>query len=174
MSSLPFYNKPVLNQLNSLLHIPIKPDYLHSKAATLLTHQSSAPYQLPTNYSSTVVATKRFGDFMNRIFSLAEVEIEIESRAAVAQTTGSSLDQQCIELAQKIDTYLDAVAGVYDHNPEQKSVMLLTVMELWVSMDQCAVRSFSLLNDYNPAFLPDILDVLQLLSLRDMCCLQNI
>lgn len=93
-------------------------------------HQSSVPYQLPANYSSTVVVTKRFGDFINHIVSLAKVEIEIESGAAVVQTPGSSLDQECIKLAQKIDTYLVAVATVYDHNPEQKSVILLTIMKL--------------------------------------------
>ncbi|RFU26654.1 hypothetical protein B7463_g9687, partial [Scytalidium lignicola] len=138
------------------------------------TNHFFAPYQLPVNYSNTVAATRRFGDFMSLIFSLSEIEIETESGAGVASTLGISLDHQCIKIAQKIDAYLDSVGGAYDHSPEQKSLMLLTVMELWVSMDKCAVQSFSLLNDYNPAFVPDILDVLQLPNLRDMRRLQKI
>ncbi|KAH8810980.1 hypothetical protein F5884DRAFT_897492 [Xylogone sp. PMI_703] len=135
---------------------------------------SFTPYQLPVDYISTAAATWQFGNLMNRIFSLSEIEVETEHGAGASVALETDFDYQCIKIAQKIDNYLDAVGDSYDHDPEQKSVMILTVMELWVSMDQCAVQSFNLLNDYNPAFVPEILDVLHLPNFRDMCRLQNI
>ena len=52
--------------------------------------------------------------------------------------------------------------------------MLLTVMELWMSIDECATKLFGLLREYNPGILPEILDVLQLPRYQDMCRLQKI
>jgi hypothetical protein len=81
-------------------------------------------------------------------------------------------EEQCIALAHKIEEYLSAVGDAYDNNPEQKSVMLLTVMDLWVSMERCAIKLYGLLRDYDPIFPEDVLDVLQLSRPEDMRRLQ--
>lgn len=77
-------------------------------------------------------------------------------------------------LAQKIVDYLDLVGKAYDGNPEQKSTMLLTVMETWVAIDKIAIAFFPLLEDYEPPFTPTSFDGLQLLTLGDMKRLQDI
>lgn len=77
-------------------------------------------------------------------------------------------------LAKKIEEYLTVVGNIYDNNPEQKSIMLLTVMELWMSMEQCAIKLYGILQDYNPVFPANILDVLQLQRLKDMERMQSI
>jgi hypothetical protein len=71
-------------------------------------------------------------------------------------------------LATKIENYLSTVGDAYDNNPEQNSVMLITVMELWVAMDARATKMFSLLKDYNPGIPSDILDDLQIARLKDV------
>ncbi|TVY40663.1 hypothetical protein LSUB1_G002307 [Lachnellula subtilissima] len=52
--------------------------------------------------------------------------------------------------------------------------MLLTIMELWVSMERCAIQLFVLLRDFNPVFPPEILDVLHISSPKVMRRLQDI
>lgn len=79
-----------------------------------------------------------------------------------------------MKLAKEIGTYIDAVAGAYDANPEQKSIMLLTVMDGWMLMDTCATKSFRILKDYSPGFPPELLDVLQISDFRDMLRLRKI
>ena len=157
---------------NSALYLQqVLTEPLHSNGR----NQSFAPNRLPEDYGVSAAATKNLRPFANRYFSLSKMETEIEcSRGAAPPASNISCEVQCMELATKIVTVLDATAGAYDSNPEQKSIMLLTVMELWVSMDECATTLFSLLKDYNPGFPPEILDVLQIPRFQDMCRLQKI
>ncbi|KAL9083911.1 MAG: hypothetical protein Q9165_008318 [Trypethelium subeluteriae] len=52
--------------------------------------------------------------------------------------------------------------------------MILTVMELWASMDQYATNCYPLLREFSPVFPCDILNCLQLPCFEDMCRLQTI
>jgi hypothetical protein len=79
-----------------------------------------------------------------------------------------------LNLVKKVNKYLSAVGNAYDNNPEQKSIMLLTVMESWMAIDVCATKMFILLKDYHPGFFPEMLDILQLASETDMHRLQKI
>ncbi|KAI9771414.1 MAG: hypothetical protein M1839_002804 [Geoglossum umbratile] len=136
--------------------------------------RSSAPYQLPANYDISAATSQHLRDFTKRYFLLSEMETEVENCNVAVSALGVDLETLCLGFAKKIDEYLVAVADAYDSYPEQKSVMLLTAMELWVLMDECATELFGLLKDYNPGFFPEILDVLQLPRFRDMCRLQDI
>lgn len=142
-----------------------EPLYQHKES------RSSAPYRLSEDYDVSVPTTKHLRAFVSRYYSLSEIEAE---PSVAVPASMSVCEVRCKELASKIDEYLNSVAGVYDSNPEQKSIMLLTVVELWVSLDECATKLFGLLEDYSPGFPPEILDVLQLPLFRDMCRLQKI
>ncbi|KAL1638643.1 hypothetical protein SLS58_008761 [Diplodia intermedia] len=102
----------------------------------------------------------------NRCFSLAQAEMEVEQGSAISDT--------CIEARGKIDAYIDLVSSAYDGNPEQKSVMILTIMHLWVILDRAATTLYGLLLAFSPGISPDALDVLQLPRLADMERLQYI
>lgn len=131
--------------------------------------QAFVPYQLPMGFGA---AETPFQVFACRYFSLSELESDIERLNEQELKTG---EETCLmELAAKFDKYLDAVAGAYDSNPEQKSIMILTVVELWMLIDRCATKLFRLLLDYNPGILPGILDVLQLPRMTDMYRLNEI
>ncbi|KAI9765237.1 MAG: hypothetical protein M1840_007729 [Geoglossum simile] len=136
--------------------------------------QVAAPYRPPANYDISAAIPQCLRDFTDRYFSLSELEIQIERSNAASPVLGVGFERRCIRFAEEIGAYLSAVADAYDSYPEQKSVLLLTVMELWVSMDECATSLFSLLKEYNPGFPAEILDVLQLAHFRDMCRLQKI
>ena len=136
--------------------------------------QSMTSYHLPVGFDVSAATTIKFRAFANRCFSLSELEREIGGIKLAAPTMRNHHEKHCKKLATMLDTYLDAVADFYDCNPEQKSVMLLTVMELWMCLDQCATKLFPLLLEYSPGMPDKILDVLQLSRFVDMVRLQKI
>ena len=128
--------------------------------------------QLPVGYAYSSTISRPSRAIAYQYFSLSDQEQSIE--LSNGGTPGTSPKQACIRVADQIDDYLKSVAGAYDDNPEQNSIMLLTVMELWVTMDGYAVEAFELLKEYRPGIPADILDVLQLLRSHDMVRLQKV
>lgn len=72
-----------------------------------------------------------------------------------AQTTG-------VVLKGLIENYVKAATTVYEENPEETSLMLLTTMELWISLDKCAIYQYPLLKNYEPGFPHSLFDPLLL------------
>ena len=133
-----------------------------------------APDQPQIDFNISGATTRRFREFADRYYSLSRSESRVEEQRLLLSTPTTDQEGQCLKFAEIIDSYLNKIGGAYDHNPEQKSIMVLTVMELWVSMDQCATACFDLLMDYSPSISPDILDCLHLIRFSDMCRLQRI
>ena len=151
--------------LNQVLTTPL---YLSSGP------RSSTPWRLPVGYEVSSSVTSHIQAFSKRYFSTSMIETDMECNRDAIPASMAGCQERCIELARNIHTYLNTVKDIYEDNPEQKSIMLLTVMELWMLMDECAIRKFELLKDYSPGFPTDILDVLQLPRFQDMCRLQKI
>ncbi len=68
----------------------------------------------------------------------------------------------CTALAKVIDTYISAASSAYTDMPEDISLMLLTSMDLWVALDECAMHHCPLLRDYDPEFPPSLFEPLLL------------
>ncbi len=81
-----------------------------------------------------------------------------------------------MNIAARIEGYMNQVNAnnSYDENPEQKSGMLLSIMEMWVEMDLCATGLFGPLAKYSPVFPSNILDVLQLPRCKDLIRVQKV
>ncbi|KAI9808002.1 MAG: hypothetical protein M1827_007764 [Pycnora praestabilis] len=62
----------------------------------------------------------------------------------------------CTCLAELIKNNSTTATSTYAGNPEDTSLMLLTSMDLWVALDECATRHESLLNRYDPGFPPSL------------------
>lgn len=158
-----------------LLKLPNSSAYLHQilnqSSQGYSSCRSFVPYRFPVNHDIVTATNKHMRAFVNRYLSLSEYETESYIPAPASKT---SCEGRCIELASKIGTYISAVGSSYDANPEQKSIMLLTVMELWMSMDECATELFDLLKDYDSGFPLEMLDILQLPRMQDMYRLQKI
>lgn len=116
-----------------------------------------------------------FRAFAERYYILTELE---SSNGAACSThlEGRREEQsfRCMSLAAKIETYLDAVSGAYENISEQKSLMILNAMRLWVTLDQQTCSLFGLLKDFHPGIAPEILEILQLPTLVGMVHLQTI
>ena len=128
---------------------------------------SSVPRQFARK-SSSLATSRCLETFSQRYFQLAEEELAIKRDVRAFTSSTITHEEGCKTYAQKISKYIGAVSKLYDDNSEQKGLMLLTVMELWMVMDQHACNMFSLLKEFNPGFPTEMLDVLQLLRFQDM------
>lgn len=131
-------------------------------------------FALPKTFQTANAAAKPGMQFAEDCFRLSKLETDIKMRNAEGQPAFSNDEDQCNALSIKIEEYLNQVGASYDQNPEQMSIVLLTVMEIWMLMDLAAVRTFPILKEFSPGFPTNILDVLQVPKHEDMTRLVNI
>lgn len=168
----------VADQKHLILSLPNSGSYLQQVLSEWRLFNNNGPRSFATHrrkieFDISAVNAIGFRTFADLYLSIQKIEIEIDKAHIAGSASIDDLDARCINHAKQIGVYLTAVAKAYDSCPEQKSIMLLKVMEMWMLMDQCAVELFNLLLQYNPGIPPDILDVLQLSSFEDMCRLQK-
>lgn len=111
---------------------------------------------------------------VDQYLSLADFEVWVEHELPKFKTVVAPSDMQCLRLAEKIHRYQDAAVGSYAKNPEQSSIMLLTILELWVALDEFCIKLVPLVKDYAPGLEADLLNVLQLPRLEDMRRLRKV
>ncbi|PIG85815.1 hypothetical protein AARAC_009742 [Aspergillus arachidicola] len=172
--------------------IPLLPLYAQPRDMSL-SLPSSMPYlqnalQSPRNdthriqdIDSAVLAERARGDTTGQFASLsieysslANLELELRSGSRESPTSNHKSQKLCIDVAQRINQYINLTGNAYNGDQEQLSEFILNVFELWVYMDKCAVVAYPLLEEYHPGFHPELLDVLYLSRLTDLDRLQEI
>ena len=160
------------------LSLPNSEGYLRKVLSwqTYMDSESQTPTfpWLSSQFDISSATTGPFKIFADRYFALSELEMVNANRNGPIPVSVAEQQSLCLELADRIDEYIRAVDDAYQSNAEGTSVMLLTVMELWMVMDSLACAMFPLLFEYSPGFLPQIVNVLQLLPFADMRRLQVI
>ncbi|KAG1750324.1 uncharacterized protein EDB91DRAFT_1234945 [Suillus paluster] len=78
--------------------------------------------------------------------SLSLIDFETVVRSGidgwVARVSFQNIDSACVSIEAALDAYKE--------NPENLSIMLLTLFELWVAMDKTVIRQIPLLTEYPP------------------------
>ncbi|KAG1740596.1 hypothetical protein EDB19DRAFT_1895295 [Suillus lakei] len=84
--------------------------------------------------------------------ALADFEIAIGSGIDdwVARVASQSIDSACVSIEACASAYSSRALKAYKGNPENLSIMLLTLFELWVAMDKVVVGQIPLLAEYSP------------------------
>ncbi len=77
-------------------------------------------------------------------------------------------DSTCSSLATLIDSYIDLGCDTYRANSREMSLMLLTVVDLWVALDKMCVRLYPLLSQFSPEVPLTLLEPLLLPKLGQM------
>lgn len=77
----------------------------------------------------------------------------------------------CGRLGALIASYYRTASPLYSGNPENFSILLLTIVELWIACDQSALYLCKFLEDYDPGVPPE---VLQCLLLPFKCQMQRL
>ncbi|KAF8962069.1 hypothetical protein BDZ97DRAFT_1759482 [Flammula alnicola] len=94
--------------------------------------------------------------------ALADFEFFVQKRLDGWVIENRHDESACEKLGACLDQYISAAKTQYSSNPEDESLMLLTIMELWVALDAIAVFHCPLLLDYSPEIPASFLDPLLL------------
>jgi len=154
------------------LSLPNSGKYLHDLFT--LPHPPwthSASLHVPPLGDGTMMEVR---DFTDRYFDLIRFESKIEAERKSSPERVAACQAACLELAESITHLFTLVGSAYDSNPEQMSIFILNLFDLWVQMDECTVKACPLLRDYHPVFIPELLDALHLPTLKSMQRLQGI
>ncbi|KAF4949086.1 hypothetical protein FGADI_9160 [Fusarium gaditjirri] len=135
-----------------------KPNFLSRKVSSAL----------PQLQEGTVVEVGRLAD---RYISLHKDENEA---AAILTTNSEEPEELCKSLSRGIISLLANVGNTFSQDSVMMSRHLLTLFELWTSMDEAATSICPLLKDYHPLFIPDALDVLCLNTRDEMVRLSRV
>ena len=76
----------------------------------------------------------------------SSVERNLESWITASRSNNHSLDV----IASCIEQYYSGAKKFYGTNPEDNSMMILTIMDLWMALDRIAIQECPLLREYSP------------------------
>lgn len=154
------------------LSLPNSEKYLFNLLT--LSHAQRANIALLDIHPSGDGAMEQVKNFADCYYNLARLEGKIEVERPLTPKSVADCQSHCLKLAESITELFTAVGSAYDSNPEQVSIFILNLFDLWVQMDKCAVKACPLLRDYHPVFSPELLDVLHLPTLSGMQRLRDI
>ncbi|CAF9942696.1 MAG: hypothetical protein ALECFALPRED_009917 [Alectoria fallacina] len=86
----------------------------------------------------------------------------------------TDLDRYCVESQHMMQQYQRLASLAYKSDPEQLSLMIITLLEMWQAIDSIALILYPLLADYEPELPRDLLYSLQVAQLADLQRVQDI
>ena len=91
----------------------------------------------------------------------ADFELSVEMNLELWVAASTNKERALDVVASCIQDYYASSKELYGSNPEDNSMMILTVMDLWVALDRLAIQQCPLLEEYSPEipcqFLHDLL-----------------
>ena len=84
-----------------------------------------------------------------------ELSVERNLESWVAASTNNKHAPDVI--ASCIEQYYAGAKGLYETNPEDNSIMILTIMHLWMALDRIVICQLPMLKEYSPEIPPKFL-----------------
>ena len=108
--------------------------------------------------------------------SLAEHErtFKLEVEQSFQRRANIDIDRYCVKIQHKMQQYQQFASSAYKSDPEQLSLMLITLMEMWQTVDSTTLTFYPLLAEYEMEFPPDLLYPLQVAQISDLRRVQDI
>lgn len=98
----------------------------------------------------------------------------LDQLAALASSNTKQVTHHCMSLARLASHYRDLALQVYKETPEQMSTMLLTIAELWYSVDVLVLELTPLFRDFSPEVRSQLFNPLLLPKKHQMVRLHEI
>ncbi|KAL6705011.1 hypothetical protein ACN47E_007414 [Coniothyrium glycines] len=136
-----------------------------------LKQQVHNPHDMLRLYEETPGSTKLYMAAVNKCSAR---QSRLVNDIMFTQTSATPDGHSCIELSKAILCLTDMIVDATDAFSDEKSQLILHLIELWVRLDVAAVRCFPLLKEFHPGLTSCILDSLlvpdleQLERLRDV------
>ncbi|KAK1584813.1 LOW QUALITY PROTEIN: uncharacterized protein LY79DRAFT_591979 [Colletotrichum navitas] len=140
---------------DSIMHLPDLDNFLASfdkrdiKKAGSDFHPS---WEMPTYNPCNLPSAVRLPDKAHLTLHLASFETWVDKHLQTWFTTQHEGDLENVVYSMRkiLESYHDAASSFYNGNPELTSIMLLTILDLWIVCDKAAIRVHPLLKDYDP------------------------
>jgi hypothetical protein len=82
--------------------------------------------------------------------AIADFELSVEKYLESWVAASTDNEHAVDVIASCIQQYFDGTKDLYGVNPEDNSIMILTIMDLWVALDTFTIRQCPLLKQYSP------------------------
>lgn len=107
-------------------------------------------------------------------YNLERFETWVASHLSACLRRMQPESDTCVLLEREMRSYHTAAMNLYTANPEAISVMILTLLELWIGCDKMAVHKFPLLRDYDPQIPMEVFQSLLLSTKGQLSRLRKI
>ena len=150
------------------VHISLNNSYKYLREALgTASHGSERSQFIPSHGGSRLCDVYDFTRFTNgrlekaiavdpRI-ATADFELSVEKHLESWAAAYRSNDDASEVIASCIQQYYNGASGLYEANPEDNSIMILTIMDLWVALDRITIHQCPLLKEYSPEVPSDFL-----------------
>ncbi|KAK1974854.1 hypothetical protein LZ30DRAFT_810521 [Colletotrichum cereale] len=158
---------------DSVMHLTDLDNFLASlpKRNTKTTGSVFSPSWKMSRYESSGLPSRvEIPDRDHLSLHLASFEAWVDKylQAWFAEQSGEGIFRVVLPLRSLLESYHDAASSFYTGNPESTSIMLLTILDLWIVCDKATVLKHPLLKDYNPEVPLDLFENLLLPKKRHM------
>lgn len=141
----------------------------------LFNHESLTFIPQPIVFDEKKSMTTKYDSFAGIYSNMAKHEMRLQTLAAMPVSESKSVCRTiCCEISTEILAYAGKIQDVYGSYTELLSNALLNLMDLWTTLDQFMLNIFPLLRDFKPVFPVNILDVLRVVSWKDVRRLHRI
>jgi hypothetical protein len=93
----------------------------------------------------------------HRYIAMADFELCVERNLELWTTTCTNNSDALDVVASCIEQYFADAKELYGENAENNSIMILTIMDLWVALDKLVIQECPLLKQYSPEIPSDFL-----------------
>ena len=153
---------PLFNTLDIVAdaHISLNNSYKYLREALGTTSHNSSRSQFIPSHGPRLCDVHDFSQFMNGrlesaisvdwLVAIADFELSVERNLDSWVAAYRSNDDASEVIASCIKQYYNGAKGRYWANPEDNSIMVLTIMDLWVALDRITIHQCPLLKEYSP------------------------
>ena len=141
-------------------HTSLNQSYKYLRKALGTTSHNSSQSQFTPSRESRLCDVYDFTRFANGGLSMAlavdprvviaDFELSVERNLETWAAAYRSDDGASEVIASCIQQYHTGATNIYKANPEDNSVMILTIMDLWVALDRITIHQCPLLKEYSP------------------------
>jgi hypothetical protein len=94
--------------------------------------------------------------------AIVDFELVVEKHLETWVSASTNNEDSSDVMASCIEQYYSSAKDLYKENPEDNSIMILTIMDLWVALDRFTIQACPLLKQYSPEIPSNFLHCLLL------------
>lgn len=109
-----------------------------------------------------------------KTYNLSSLEDWVSRHLSTWLAKNRTSSNTCLNLESLMQQYYQAALSADQDNPERRSIAFLTLLEMWIALDESALAQLPMLEDYDPGIPLEHLQLLILPKQEQMIRLQRV